>query len=72
MVPHLGELVGHRPLRGPRWGRSGAPRAEVARTVGYRRRKGTVGVLEQIARDLSGRPARRSRPGRASASPSTS
>jgi hypothetical protein len=32
-------------------------RAEVAHTVAYRRRKGTVTVLEQLARDVTGWPA---------------
>ena len=32
-------------------------RAEVANTIGYRRRKGTLLALEQIASDVSGRPA---------------
>lgn len=57
VVPYIGELVGHRPLRGPT-SRLTSPRAEVARTIGYRRRKGTAAVLEQIARDITGRPAR--------------
>jgi len=32
-------------------------RADVAKTIGYRRRKGTVPMLEELARDVSGRPA---------------
>lgn len=35
-----------------------APRAEVAHTIGYRRRKGTASMLEQLARDVTGLPAR--------------
>ena len=35
-----------------------SPRAEVANTIRYRRRKGTVSVLEQLARDVTGWPAR--------------
>jgi hypothetical protein len=34
------------------------PRAEVANTIGYRRRKGTASVLEQLARDVTGWNAR--------------
>lgn len=32
-------------------------RADVAKTIGYRRRKGTVPMLEELARDVSGWPA---------------
>ena len=35
-----------------------SPRAYVANTLAYRRRKGTAAVLEQLARDLTGWPAR--------------
>jgi hypothetical protein len=35
-----------------------SPRAEVANTIRYRRRKGTVPVLEQLALDVTGWPAR--------------
>ena len=35
-----------------------SPRAEVANTIRYRRRKGTVSVLEQLAADVTGWPAR--------------
>ena len=35
-----------------------SPRAEVANTIRYRRRKGTASVLEQLARDVTGWPAR--------------
>lgn len=57
VLPYLGDLVAHRPLRGLA-ARLSSPRADVARTIAYRRRKGTVAVLEQIARDISGFPAR--------------
>ena len=33
-------------------------RADVARTIGHRRRKGTVPMLEELARDVTGWPAR--------------
>jgi hypothetical protein len=54
VVPYIGDLIGVR----------GAPpagleqRAEVANTLAYRRRKGTLAALEQLARDVFGRPAR--------------
>lgn len=56
LVPYLGELIGVRSLHevGGGFGRA---RAEVAHTLGYRRRKGTVPVLEGIALDASGWPA---------------
>lgn len=57
VVPYLGDLIGYRPLHGvvPRVASS---QAEVAHTIGYRRRKGTVAMLEQLARDVTGWPAR--------------
>ncbi len=55
-VPYLGELVGNRSVMGTT-GHSTA-RADVARTIAYRRRKGTAAILEQIARDITGWPAR--------------
>jgi hypothetical protein len=65
VLPYLGELVGYRPsptTRSPAIGRYGAnpnaPRREVADTVRHRRRKGTLLVLEEIARTAAGWPAR--------------
>ena len=56
-LPYLAELIGLRGLPGNEtFGMT--PRAEVANTIGYRRRKGTAAVLEQIARDVTGWPAR--------------
>lgn len=56
VVPYLGDLLGVRLLHpvGPGAGR---PRAYVANTMAYRRRKGTVGVLEQLGYDVTGWPA---------------
>ena len=56
-VPYLGDLIGYRQLHGV------APkvvseRAEVAHTIGFRRRKGTAAMLEQLARDVTGWNAR--------------
>jgi hypothetical protein len=57
VAPYIGGLIGHRPLHGvvPR---IASPRAEVANTIRYRRRLGTASVLEQLARDVTGWPAR--------------
>ena len=53
VAPYIGDLIGYRPLHGGVPGVA-SPRAEVAHTIGYRRRKGTVIVLEQLARDVTG------------------
>lgn len=57
VAPYIGDLIGYRSLSGvvPR---ISSPRAEVAHTIAYRRRKGTAAMLEQIARDVTGWPAR--------------
>ena len=55
-APYVGGVVGYRALHQIE-GLAG-PRAEVANTIGYRRRKGTAAVLEQLARDVTGWPAR--------------
>ena len=57
--PYIGDLIGYRGLHdldGLRKVAPGisSPRAEVANTIGYRRRKGTVVALEQLARDVTG------------------
>jgi hypothetical protein len=57
VLPYIAELIGLRGLPGTeRFGMT--PRAEVANTIGYRRRKGTAAVLEQLARDVTKWPAR--------------
>ncbi len=53
VVPYIGDLIGVRGTNGVT-GR----RAEVANTLGYRRAKGTAAVLEQLAHDVTGWPAR--------------
>ncbi|MDH3287850.1 MAG: hypothetical protein OEP48_09050 [Betaproteobacteria bacterium] len=70
VVPYIGDLIGYRPVHeagGPgsvetRQGRSKnkilIPRREVANTLGYRRRKGTLALLEVLANDVAGWPAR--------------
>ncbi len=57
VAPYIGDLIGYRPLHGVAPGVA-SPRAEVAHTIGYRRRKGTAAMLEQLARDVTGWPAR--------------
>lgn len=56
-IPYIGDLIGYRTLHGlaPK---SASRRAEVANTIGYRRRKGTATMLEQLARDVTGWNAR--------------
>ena len=56
VLPYIGDLLGVQGLR-PVPGASGL-RALVANTIRYRRRKGTPGVIEQVARDVTGWPAR--------------
>jgi hypothetical protein len=53
VVPYIGDLIGYRALHGVT-AKIASPRAEVAHTIAYRRRKGTVVVLEQLARDVTG------------------
>jgi hypothetical protein len=56
IVPYLGDLLGVRGLGFMGAGVAGQ-RAFVANTLRYRRRKGTIAAMEQLARDLSGWPA---------------
>lgn len=69
VIPYLGDLVGYE--SGFDVGSSGyidsdtaigqrliSPRTDVANTIRYRRQRGTLAVLEQIARDVAGWPAR--------------
>lgn len=56
-VPYIGDLVGTRGLLNiPDMPFS--QRAQVANTIAYRRRKGTAAVIEQLARDVTGWPAK--------------
>jgi hypothetical protein len=57
VLPYIAELIGLRGLPGTD-SMNMTPRAEVANTIRYRRRKGTAAVLEQLARDVTGWPAR--------------
>ncbi|HEV2843757.1 MAG TPA: hypothetical protein VG477_02830, partial [Thermoanaerobaculia bacterium] len=64
VVPYIGDLIGYRLV--PEAGNPGGldlnqaliPRREVANTLRYRRRKGTLALLELLARDVAGWPAR--------------
>ncbi|MBI2753352.1 MAG: hypothetical protein HYX46_07540 [Betaproteobacteria bacterium] len=70
VVPYIGDLIGYRPvleagsagdgssLEGRMLNRVLIPRRDVANTIRYRRRKGTVGVLELLAHDVADWPAR--------------
>ncbi len=57
LAPYIGDLIGYRTLYGvvPTLA---STRAEVANTIRYRRRKGTIFVVEQLAADVTGWPAR--------------
>lgn len=71
VVPRIGDLVGHRlarvdghasaagdtSARGAARGRLVVSRRDVANTIRYRRRKGTLALLERLARDVAGWPA---------------
>ncbi len=57
VVPYIGDLLGVRPLNAVS-AKIFSQRAWVANTLGYRRRKGTLAVLEQLARDVTGWPAK--------------
>src|SRR5918995_3951120 len=54
VVPYIGDLIG---ARGAGFGGAVSQRAQVANTLAYRRRKGTLATLEQLARDVTGWPA---------------
>ena len=54
LLPYIGDLLGVAGLPASPL----TPRAEVAHTISYRRRKGTAAVLEQLAYDVTGLQAR--------------
>lgn len=56
VAPYIGDLIGYRPLHGVT-PTIASPRAEVANTIAYRRRKGTALMLEQLASDVTAWPA---------------
>src|SRR5215471_16162868 len=53
VIPYIGDLIGYQEVKGVAPAVA-SPRAEVAHTISFRRRKGTVLVLEQLARDVTG------------------
>ncbi|QAU23612.1 hypothetical protein EO087_06130 [Dyella sp. M7H15-1] len=55
VIPYIGDLIGYNSIYQTR--ASVDSRAEVANTIGYRRRKGTQIALQQVAMDVSGRAA---------------
>ena len=50
VIPYIGDLLGTSHLSGDTW----TLRADVARTISHRRRKGTLGSIESLAYSLSG------------------
>jgi hypothetical protein len=70
VVPYIGDLIGYRPVheagepgdpntvQGDVRNKILTPRREVANTLHYRRRKGTLSLLENLANDVAGWPAR--------------
>jgi hypothetical protein len=57
VVPYIGDLLRVEGVQAAPTA-TFSQRAQVANTMRYRRRKGTAAVLEQLARDVSGWPAR--------------
>src|SRR5579862_1940061 len=53
VIPYLGDLIGFVPLRPLGPDKPSATRVEVADTIGYRRRKGTLSILEQLCSDVT-------------------
>ena len=62
VVPYIGDLIGHKAVQSASSGADIAnilvQRQDVANTLGYRRRKGTLGLLEEMALTVAGWPAR--------------
>lgn len=61
VVPYIAELLGYQPSSGtdasPALAQYLAPRREVANSIAFERRKGTLMVLEELARDVAHWPA---------------
>ncbi|MGA8133446.1 MAG: hypothetical protein WCA48_04730, partial [Pseudomonas gingeri] len=55
VIPYIGDLVATRLVSCLD---AAAQRIDVAKTIYYRRRAGTVGLLEELAADIAGRDAR--------------
>ena len=70
VVPYLGDLIGYEPVheagepspgissQGQLRNKILIPRREVANTIRYRRRKGSLALLEQLSHDIADWPAR--------------
>ena len=70
VVPYIGDLIGYQAVHeAGEPGNTGTapsrqrnkiliPRSEVANTIGNRRRKGTLSLLEELAREVAGWPVR--------------
>jgi hypothetical protein len=58
VIAYVADLLRVRPMHSVGSAGVYSLRAYVANTLGYRRRKGTAAVLEQLARDMCGWPAR--------------
>jgi len=58
VVPYIGDLLGVQPIHTVESSGLYSQRAFVANTLRYRRRKGTLAMLEDLARDVSGWSAR--------------
>ena len=58
VVPYIGDLLGARLLNEDVAGGAMPERAYVANTISYRRRKGTVSMLEELSADITGWPAK--------------
>jgi hypothetical protein len=52
VIPYIGDLIGYQAVKGIAPSIDN-PRSEVADTISFRRRKGTVLVMEQLARDAT-------------------
>ncbi|HEX7359767.1 MAG TPA: hypothetical protein VF283_04680 [Bryobacteraceae bacterium] len=52
VIPYIGDLIGYQSVKGIAPAIDN-PRSEVAQTISLRRRKGTVLVMEQLARDVT-------------------
>ena len=52
VIPYIGDLIGYQSIKGIAPAIDN-PRSEVAATISLRRRKGTVLVMEQLARDVT-------------------
>src|SRR5262245_57053576 len=50
VIPYIGDLIGNKPI----YDIARTRRADVARTLYYRQRKGTHAVIEELANDVTG------------------